>query len=28
LMQHWNFNVTVPLADWVVGTVHPSTADR
>jgi hypothetical protein len=22
LMQRWNFNVTVPLADWVLGTVH------
>src|SRR5262249_9144909 len=21
-MQRWNFNVTVPLADWVLGTVH------
>lgn len=28
LMQRWNFNVTVPLADWVLDTVHPSTADR
>lgn len=22
LMQHWNFNVTVPLADWVLGTTY------
>jgi len=22
LMQRWNFNVTVPLADWVLGTIH------
>jgi hypothetical protein len=22
LMQRWNFNVTVPLADWVLGTVY------
>ncbi len=22
LMQRWNFNVTVPLADWLLGTVH------
>jgi len=28
LMQRWNFNVTVPLADWLLGTVHPSTADH
>jgi hypothetical protein len=27
-MQRWNFNVTVPLADWILGTVHPSTADH
>lgn len=25
LMQRWNFNVTVPLADRVLGTVHPET---
>jgi hypothetical protein len=25
LMQTWNFNVTVPLADWVLGTIHPGT---
>lgn len=25
LMQRWNFNVTVPLADWVLGTIHPGT---
>jgi hypothetical protein len=25
LMQRWNFNVTVPLADWVLGTTHPDT---
>ena len=30
LMQHWNFNVTVPLADWILRTTHPGTraADR
>jgi hypothetical protein len=22
LMQRWNFNVTVPLADWLLGTIH------
>lgn len=22
LMQRWNFNVTVPLADWLLGTVY------
>jgi hypothetical protein len=22
LMQRWNFNVTVPLFDWVFGTIH------
>ena len=25
LMQRWNFNVTVPIADRVLGTVHPDT---
>ncbi len=25
LMQRWNFNVTIPFADWVLGTIHPST---
>jgi hypothetical protein len=25
LMQHWNFNVTVPLADWILRTIHPGT---
>ena len=25
LMQRWNFNVTIPLADWVLGTTHPDT---
>jgi len=25
LMQRWNFNVTVPVADWLLGTIHPST---
>ena len=25
LMQRWNFNVTIPLADWVLGTIHPET---
>ncbi len=24
LMQRWNFNVTVPLADWALGTIHRS----
>ena len=24
-MQHWNFNVTVPLADWILRTTHPGT---
>jgi hypothetical protein len=23
LMQRWNFNVTVPLADWLLGTIYP-----
>ena len=22
LMQRWNFNVTVPLADWLLGTIY------
>jgi sterol desaturase/sphingolipid hydroxylase (fatty acid hydroxylase superfamily) len=22
LMQRWNFNVTVPFADWVLGTIY------
>ena len=26
LMQRWNFNVTVPLADWVLGTIHRDAA--
>ena len=25
LMQQWNFNVTVPLWDWVRGSIHPGT---
>ena len=25
LMQRWNFNVTIPLADWALGTTHPAT---
>jgi hypothetical protein len=25
LMQRWNFNVTVPIADWLLGTIHPDT---
>jgi len=25
LMQHWNFNVTVPVADWILRTTHPGT---
>jgi len=24
LMQRWNFNVTVPLADWLLGTIYPN----
>ena len=24
LMQRWNFNVTVPIADWALGTIHRS----
>lgn len=28
LMQRWNFNVTVPLADWVLRTIHPGTYAR
>jgi len=29
LMQRWNFNVTVPLWDWVRGTIHrPGPDDR
>jgi len=27
LMQKWNFNVTVPLWDWVRGTIYPGTLD-
>ena len=27
LMQRWNFNVTVPIADWLLGTIHPDTRD-
>ena len=27
LMQRWNFNVTVPLADWILRTIHPGTRD-
>jgi hypothetical protein len=27
LMQLWNFNVTVPLADWVLGTIHRAAPD-
>jgi hypothetical protein len=26
LMQRWNFNVTVPLFDWILGTTAPTTA--
>ena len=22
LMQRWNFNVTIPVADWLFGTTH------
>lgn len=25
LMQRWNVNVTVPLGDWLLGTIHPDT---
>jgi hypothetical protein len=25
LMQRWNFNVTVPLGDWILRTIHPDT---
>ena len=25
LMQKWNFNVTVPVADWALRTTHPDT---
>jgi hypothetical protein len=25
LMQRWNFNVTVPLADWLLGTIYRGT---
>lgn len=25
LMQSWNFNVTVPLFDWILGTIAPKT---
>lgn len=28
LMQRWNFNVTVPIADWTLGTIHPETYAR
>jgi hypothetical protein len=28
LMQKWNFNVTVPLGDWLLGTIHPDTRAR
>jgi hypothetical protein len=28
LMQRWNFNVTVPIADWALGTIHPETYAR
>ena len=28
LMQRWNFNVTVPLADWLLGTVYRDTVVR
>lgn len=27
-MQQWNFNVTVPLFDWVLGTIAPKTPSR
>jgi sterol desaturase/sphingolipid hydroxylase (fatty acid hydroxylase superfamily) len=26
LMQRWNFNVTVPVGDWLLRTIHPDTA--
>lgn len=25
LMQRWNFNVTVPIGDWLLGTIHDGT---
>lgn len=28
LMQAWNFNVTVPLFDWIMGTLAPKDAPR
>ena len=28
LMQRWNFNVTVPLADWLFGTIYRPGAPR
>jgi hypothetical protein len=28
LMQRWNFNVTVPLADWLLGTVYRETPEE
>ncbi|AKV01545.1 Sterol desaturase [Labilithrix luteola] len=28
LMQRWNFNVTVPLFDWIMGTIAPRDAPR
>ena len=28
LMQRWNFNVTVPLADWLLGTVYHEEPER
>jgi hypothetical protein len=27
LMQRWNFNVTIPLFDWLYGTIHREPAD-
>jgi hypothetical protein len=28
LMQRWNFNVTVPFGDWLLGTIHRDPAAR
>jgi hypothetical protein len=28
LMQKWNFNVTIPLWDWVRGTIHRATRSK
>ena len=28
LMQRWNFNVTVPFGDWLLGTIHRGSGPR